>query len=245
MGFVKIKTLFTYDLVAEPSFSGARMTVDYDYEEEHVPEIDIDEPRHATNVTKNIESLSYLTELRTLDGNKRFVDKFPKMKHFSIEGFRNSQLLRHISETNINIESLDIHDLMSSKAYFKNLKELTVYEFRCRTLNKFIMRHSDTLERIHFTYSSPSDFAQSTAIEMMKCKNLKKVKFRCHEDFRPIMKILDEVLPKDKSLEIVLTHWVNSTTFKLPEDMIFWIEEIGPPQTLLDKIRIFFRSLDK
>jgi hypothetical protein len=208
------------DLVLDLEFVG--------YSGEPAIEMSMNEPHHATYVTKNIERLGFDRYNRSHEENKRFVDMFPNIKHISVESNLDEdlhRLIQYISLTKPALESVNI-DLEYYKnqplIYFPYLKVLIVKQYFDEDLNSFIDRHSTTLEEIEVDCSF--GIKKSTIHEINKCENLRKISFHPFEQ-KYLIQIIDALskhLSINKSLEITFYYYPSSSvTFKLPEDAIF------------------------
>jgi len=201
----------------------------YDINENHIEEqISSDEPSNATHVTENIETFYFHTLKRSLDENMQFISMFPNIKHlemFEANNY-NNPLMNFVSITIQNLESFNfsfrVYFDNNNVPFFPNLKEFTVQEYI--NLDLFVTRHANTLETINFNSLMHFFFTPLLAEEIFKCTNLKCITFNIgnEEDFTKVVSILHEKWPRTKTLAIVFRGLDRSTTFKLPEDSLFW-----------------------
>jgi len=198
------------------------------YEDVPIIEMSINEPHHATYVTKNIERLEFNRRHRSMEENKRFIDMFPNIKHLSVDsdlGDELHRLMHYISTTKTGLESIDI-DLAFDDGqpilYFPNLKVLKVKQYWKEELDSFINLHSSTLEEIDVDCSF--GIKESTIREINNCENLKRIKFHpFNQEYRvQIINQLSKFLTISKPLEVTFHYYPLSWIFfKLPEDTMF------------------------
>ena len=187
----------------------------------------------ATETTKNIESLAFNFSSYDLNEIKRLFEMFPNIKRLIFEPEDNAdnndvQLLFHISETNIkletlNISHLDIEDLRT--IYFPNLKEFSVKHWNEAVLCPFINRHSKTLEKI--SIYSAEDINPLVAKEILNCDNMKCVELSTSGTNLSFLGAFLETALNVKRLTLRITYdEIERKMFVFPDDKVFWDEEI-------------------
>ena len=220
------------------------LTIKGTLEEEPESHSEMNEPQIATNVTKNIERLSFQGVHRTLDESKQFIDLFPNIKHLQFEAHHEEdfKLLRHVSMTNDKIESLGFlnfdNDFEESfSVYFPNLKELSTFNisYEEEAFCAFINRHSKTLEKIIIRDTDEMSFL--TVDEIIKCENLQHLSLGIsNNDLLSLMDLLHALSHRIKPVTIHLKyHSFSSTTFKIPEDKIYWDGHIKELQLIEER----------
>ncbi|CAG9809371.1 unnamed protein product [Chironomus riparius] len=216
-----------------------------------------DEPNHATAVTNNINEFRFRGLHRSLDENKRFIDKFENLKHLYLRAvYRDDfKLLDYISITKLNLVSLKLDRFDASfegmpRVYFPKLKTLFIGYFehnvrnwtqrKERIFNLFIQKHDNTLEEISIKFNSVSKL---TIEAIIGCRRLKCLEFHCDEfvetkSLQLFMKVLEDVpckLPK-------LTLKLPGHSFVFPDDERFW-DKLYPKPPVPVLVKNFFKFM--
>jgi len=204
-------------------------------ENNRTEQLKMDEPRNesyqVTDVTKNIKRLNIGILDCSLGESKHLIDLFPNLKHLCI-GEVDIQFFKHVSITNIRIESLSFRNFGYNikEVYFPNLKELSNSNvpYEEEGFRAFIKCHSKTLEKIKV--EDAAKMTSLTANEIIKCENLKhlSLKMSSNNVLLPLMDCFDEISNRTKPTTISFEYCRKSwfSTFKFPEDKIFWDEKI-------------------
>ncbi|CAG9799677.1 unnamed protein product [Chironomus riparius] len=242
------------DYVLKHMFNLKDLRLDLSVKDEEGPEMEVH--LQPTQVTKNIERLFYKGPQRSSAKCKRIIDLFPNIKHLHFESdyAREFRVLKHVSKTKNNLESiqfLSFHsDVQNSySVYFPNLKELSSFAINDEdSFSSFISRHSKTLERI--TIEDVEDMTELTADAIMKCENLKFVELGTWaENLLDVMSLFHDISSRNKPLTFRHYFFSSKTTFKFPEDKIFWDEILGiePEEEDLapesSNVREFFKAI--
>ncbi|CAG9799678.1 unnamed protein product [Chironomus riparius] len=205
------------------------MHVENDIEEECTFFMEVDEPRSATIVTKNIDYLNYRDRHRTQDENKRFIDMFPNIKHLSYHTLHKNdfQMLNYICATKADLEFLEVFNFHDDEEaftiYFPNLKKLKVYDvgFGEDSLCSFICRHSKTLEEINI--SNANEMTELTGKKIINCNNLKLISLGINTNkLQTFMNMFNVMSTTDKPLMIIF----GKLKYKFSEDKIFWDDQL-------------------
>ncbi|XP_070509462.1 uncharacterized protein [Chironomus tepperi] len=254
---IKIETIQKYVLEHMINLKTLRLDLSVRDEENTQWISEIDEKLEPTQVTKNITSLKYKGPQTSLSKCKRLIDLFPNLKylHFESDYVREFKVLKHVSKTQVNIESLEFlsfhSDIVTSfSVYFPKLKNLSTFAI-CdeNAFSSFVSRHSTTLERI--TIEDIDDMTELTANAIMECENLKYVKLGTwNDDLLSVMNLFHEISSRDKPLTFIYEFFSSSTTFKFPEDKIFWDEKLGIeseeifiPTSKSNNVEKFFKAI--
>lgn len=190
----------------------------------------VDENIPYTQVTKNIERLSYNGPQYDLANCKRFIDLFPNLKHLQFKSdMSEPELLKYVSQRNIKLESLEllcVYELLENlQLHFPNLIELFIFLIiEEEEHSNFISRHSKTLERI--TIWDIFGMTELTVNAIKSCDNLKYIKLGNAEMSFSNLKFLNEFKYRTKPLTVKIEFLSTVLTFEFPEDKIFWADKL-------------------
>ncbi|XP_070509685.1 uncharacterized protein [Chironomus tepperi] len=234
---IPIEQVQKYILESLPNLKYLEMEMHVDTEVDSVEEnsffMEVDEPRSATCVTKNIEHLKYRDCHRTPDETKRFIDMFPNIKHLGCHTYftHTYELLIYVSLTKVNLESLEMYlidDIEEvKKLYFPKLKKFRVWDVEIAEdgICYFIKRHSEVLEEINITYAD--ELTEKAVNEIVKCKNINRISLGLSEKHvKSMMNMFHVITSTSKPLTIRFGNVSTKYKYKFPEDKIFWDEQL-------------------
>ncbi|KAL7051119.1 hypothetical protein ACKWTF_004339 [Chironomus riparius] len=177
-----------------------------------------------------LERFGYADIFYSLEDNKQLVDMLPKMKHLSIKScFCKAIGLLEYEATKQKLESLAIFnfDKVTTSITFSNLKELSVHTF---SLNRdgfkmFIDRHSKSLEKL--TIGNDDGISPPIVNAISSIENLKHLTIDVSKkDFERIMTTFQDISLRSQPLTVIFKDYPTIVRFELPEDKIFWGDQI-------------------
>ncbi|XP_070499370.1 uncharacterized protein [Chironomus tepperi] len=184
----------------------------------------------STFAGKSIERFGFNDIFYAVDDTKQLIDMLPNMKHLSIKSCicKLVELLDYAA-FNPKLESLKVFnfDCVVSAVKFANLKEFSVHTFSqsIQAFCSFISRNSKTLERI--TIGDATNICLHAVNAINKCENLKTLTVDVYgNNLSLIMQTMYEIVLYDKPLTVIFKCYPSTVIFKLPEDKIFWDEQI-------------------
>jgi len=187
-----------------------------DYDKDEIPFIELPT---ASQITKNLESLSLCRLSMDMNINKSIFDLLPNLKHLHFEytADYDDELLNCISERCPKLESLNMFSLNEeiSGIYFPKLKEINIDI--CHDEESFCLffnRHSQTLERI--TINIFEYFTRSFAKAILSCPNLNYLKLNLLELTIGSLMMIHEILSRNKIFTLILPE--ENYKFIFPDD---------------------------